>query len=57
MYAIKKPTVATKIRFLVFVIKKFLTLGTNDMYLIQFQLSVTEKVSVAAAIFCIVYTV
>lgn len=50
MYTIKKPTVAIKIRF-VFVIKKFVTLGTNDMYLIQFQLSDTEKVSVAAAIF------
>ena len=56
MYTIKKPTVAIKIRF-VFVIKKFVTLGTNDMYLIQFQLSDTEKVSVAAAIFCITYTV
>ena len=50
MYTIKKPTVAIKIRF-VFVIKKFVTLGTNDMYLIQFQLSDTEKVSVAAPIF------
>ncbi len=50
MYAIQKPTVATKIRF-VFVIKKFVTLGANDMYLIQLQLSDTEKVSVAAAIF------
>lgn len=50
MYTIKKPTVAIKIRF-VFVIKKFVTLGTNDMYLIQFQLSDTEKVSVAAANF------
>ena len=36
MYAIKKPTVSIKIRF-IFVIKKFVSLGTNDMYLIQFS--------------------
>ena len=50
MYTIKKPTVAINAMF-VFDINKIVSSGTNDMYLIQFQLSDTEKVSVAAAIF------
>jgi hypothetical protein len=32
-------------------IKQFVSIGTNSMYLVQFQLSDTKKVSVAATIF------